>query len=98
MIDHNWVQCHDFPANTNINISLRGGRSADFSVTTDANGYFMAVGSTYWSGYQLRRGDSFQASYNGHQTSMVIQNLNASADADTDLITGTALLRERETR
>jgi hypothetical protein len=90
MIDHNWIQCHNFPSNTNVNISLRGGRSADFSVTTDANGYFMAL-SSYWSGYQLQRGDTIQASYNSQQISMVIQDLNAVADSDTNLIIGKAL-------
>jgi hypothetical protein len=91
MIEHNWIQCHNFPANTDVSIGIQGGKTANFTIKTDANGYYMAIGSTYWSGYSLRRGDAIQASCGGQQASnMVIQNLHAVADADTNIITGNA--------
>ncbi|MFH0726822.1 MAG: LamG-like jellyroll fold domain-containing protein, partial [Pseudomonadota bacterium] len=90
MIDHNWIQGQNFPADTDVSINIQGGNTFNFLITTDANGFFMATGSAYWPEYALQRGDSIQAGYNGQQTSMIIQNLNASVDADTDLITGTA--------
>jgi hypothetical protein len=91
MIDHNWIQGFNFPANTDVSIELQGSNIFNFNVITDANGFFMANNSPNWSGYQLKRGDAIKASYNGQQSSMVIQNLTASVDPDTNIISGKAL-------
>jgi len=90
MIDHNWIQCCDFTADTDVTIRLRGGKSVDFTIKTDSGGNRIALGGTYWPGYLLHRGDTIEASYNGKTVSMTIQNLNATADAAANSISGTA--------
>ncbi|MGD9975754.1 MAG: hypothetical protein AB7S77_22070 [Desulfatirhabdiaceae bacterium] len=89
MITHNWISLNSFPANTGVNVKINEGTRGDFTITTDSNGNFFAVGEN-WPGQSLVRGDRIQATFGSQTVSMVVQNLTAEVNIAENTIAGQA--------